>query len=481
MKEEINIVWLKRDLRLQDHAAIAAALKSAIPFALVYIHEPEFIDYPDSSERHLWFVRGSILDINRKLNSFDGKVNEFYGAAASVFEYIQERFTIRHVFSYCESGVRVTWDRDKQVAEFFQNAGVIWKEFQRDGVERGIKNRTGWDQRWFKMANSPILENDLSQAKLVKLNHNFTLPEKLEKDRMPSFQNPGETEAWRVLESFAENRGFNYHRHISKPTESRESCSRLSPYLAWGNISVKQAYQFVKNHENYSGNKRAFAGFLTRLKWRCHFIQKFEVECDYETTCVNRGYESLVREKDDVKIEAWKKGRTGYPMVDANMRALIETGWINFRMRAMLVSFFCHHLDQDWRYGAHYLARLFLDYEPGIHYTQFQMQAGTTGINTVRIYNPIKQGYDHDPEGVFIKKWVPELANVPVEFIHEPWKMTPMDKVWHGIEGLTYPNPIIDQAEAGRQARKKIWSHRKNALVKEERERILQTHTRNRR
>jgi deoxyribodipyrimidine photo-lyase len=220
-------------------------------------------------------------------------------------------------------------------------------------------------------------------------------------------------------------------------------------------------------------------GFLTRVKWRDHFIQKFEVECDYETRCVNAGYETLVKETNVAHITAWEQGKTGFPLIDACMRCLQTTGWINFRMRAMLVSFFCHHLYQDWRSGTYHLARLFLDYEPGIHYPQFQMQAGTTGVNTVRMYNPVKQSRDHDPAGVFIKTWVPELREVPVEHIHEPHLMSLDEQKGCGTYiGTHYPAPIISLESAARFAREAIWGHRKKDEVKKESKRIVETHAR---
>mmetsp|Transcript_689 Transcript_689/g.1652 ORF Transcript_689/g.1652 Transcript_689/m.1652 type:complete len:440 (+) Transcript_689:1358-2677(+) len=196
-------------------------------------------------------------------------------------------------------------------------------------------------------------------------------------------------------------------------------------------------------------------------------------------------YQHLRRQQgdwDETKYLAWQTGTTGYPFVDACMRCLIEHGWINFRMRAMLVSFATYNLWLDWKSIAPHLARVFLDYEPGIHYPQLQMQAGTTGINAMRVYNVTKQGKDQDPKGIFIRKYIPELRQVPDQYIHEPWKMSEALKRKHyqnktffpkpsseddaddynSDEFMSYTEPIVDERESAKIAKAKL-----NAVKKE--------------
>lgn len=483
-KTEINIVWLKRDIRSRDHLPLHLAEQDGLPYLIVFVFEPGMINYPDCSLRHLQFQYHSLKQLHDKLTRYGHEVKMFYSEVIPVFDLILDHFNIRKLFSYQESGIELTYTRDKQVRNYCQRKKIEWIQCQRDGIVRGIHNRVGWDRQWFQTMHSSQVENKFSVQHELPLPTKFEIPEvwKIKLEHYTDvFQPPGEDNAFRYLESFVKERGKNYSHHISKPSESRLGCMRISPYLSWGNISVRQAYQYVYGHLASSEFKKPLQNALTRLHWHCHFIQKFENECSYETKCVNKGFELLSHEHNDAFIQAWKQGATGIPLVDACMRCLMTTGWINFRMRAMLVSFLCFHLDQDWRSGVYHLAQLFLDYEPGIHYTQFQMQAGTTGVNTIRIYNPLKQAIDHDPQGKFIRTWIPELSKVPDEFIHEPHKMTQMEQKIYGVEmGADYPYPIVDLESAGKAAREKIWSHRKHEEVKRDGLRILEKHVRKR-
>ena len=480
LSQKINIVWLKRDLRTQDHAPMYFAEKANTPYLIIYIFDGVLLKHPDAGLRHQQFIYQSIQAMNTSLTPFNKSVIIFYGDSMDVFSFLNKKFKIDNIFSYQESGIEKSWQRDKSVSKFLKHKGIEWQEFQQNGVIRGLKNRKNWAKLWNGYMSQPLFHNQFVKRETIELIHPFKIPEKLKKQlkNYPKlFQAAGEKNAWRYLDSFLEDRGKNYQRHISRPTESRVSCSRMSPFISWGNLSIRQVFQYVNTHPNSQNHKRAFSAMLTRLHWHCHFTQKFEMECQYETRCINAGYELLKRVYNEEYIKAWKTATTGYPLIDACMRALDQTGWINFRMRALLVSFFTLNLDQDWRDGGYHLARIFLDYDPGIHYPQFQMQAGTTGINTIRLYNPIKNSIELDHMGCFVKKWLPELQNVPVEHIHEPWKMRPMEQSFCGVFiGKDYPQPIVDLQDSAKKARVKVWGHRKHPLVQKENKRILKIH-----
>ncbi len=425
----------------------------------------------------------SLTSLNRQLRRFGVRLSVAHESAQSVFSQLDKAYQIKAVFSHQEVGLQNTFERDRSMSRWFKQRQIPWTEFQNGAVIRGLKNRQSWDKDWKKAMRADLVNPDLEALKGITHDFDTTSLPKCWKTPNHNFQPGGEESAYQCLDHFYEQRGINYHRLISKPLASRESCSRLSPYLAWGNISLRSVYQRLLHERNRRGWRRATNALSSRLHWHCHFIQKFESECSMELKSVNAAYQQLpyrsVDADHDRLLKAWKQGCTGYPLIDACMRSLHETGYVNFRMRAMLVSFLTHHLNIHWRHGVAHLASLFLDFEPGIHYPQFQMQAGVTGINTIRIYNPTKQALEHDSEGTFISQWCPELAEIPMPLKAEPWLLTSLEQQMYGVQlGQHYPNPIVDLKQTYKQASDRLWSFRKRDDVKREAQRILARHVR---
>ncbi|MEL6923676.1 MAG: FAD-binding domain-containing protein [Bacteroidota bacterium] len=348
--------------------------------------------------------------------------------------------------------------------------GISYGEFPQNGIQRGKQNRIGWEdhleQQYFigateKIELTQLKTVQLPDALLQRLSHN-ELPTTITTYRYP-FQRGGETYAWQYFKSFLQQRYKNYSRSLSKPDRSRKSCSRLSPYLAFGCISSREVYQNISVVGEAITSDWNIKNFRSRLWWRSHYLQKLESWWRVEMQPINPAFNKLDRQIGGPLFEAWAEGRTGFPMVDASMRCLQATGWINFRMRAMLVTFASFALWLDWRPVAAHLARLFLDYDPGIHYPQIQMQAGLTGYHTLRIFNPTVQVREHDANGNFILQWLPELSQIPKPHLAEPWKMTSMEQTFYEFEiGKDYPAPIVDYDKAVAANKDRYWAIRQN-------------------
>lgn len=469
----LHIVWFKRDLRVHDHAALARAAEQAseaggavLP---LYVVEPELWAEPDYAGRHYAFLRESLDDLRRELARLGQPLVVRIGSVVQLLARLNHRHRIAALYAHEETGNAWTYRRDRAVAAWCRAHGVPWHELRQNGVIRGLRQRDGWARRWegfMRRAPAPAPSGlrpipEIAPG-LLPSAHDLGLAD----DPCPQRQRGGRAAAIERLESFLEERGAGYRAAMASPIAGFDACSRISPHLALGVLSTREAAHALARRRTQlaagSGEVRGWAGslrsFSARLHWRCHFMQKLESEPCLEYRNLHRAYDGLrPKEPDTVRLAAWTRGETGLPFVDATMRALIATGWMNFRMRAMLMAVASHHLWLDWRAPGEVLARRFTDYEPGIHWPQVQMQSGTTGINTVRIYNPVKQGYDQDPQGVFIRRWLPELAAVPDRFIHEPWR-------WEGagsLLGRAYPEPVIDHLEAARHARERVWAVRR--------------------
>ncbi len=471
------LVWFKRDLRVADHPALAlaAGMGSVLP---LYIVEPEYWALPDTSARQWAFAEDCLTDLRTALAALGAPLVVRVGDAVGVLAGLCRAHRISRIISHEETGNLWTFARDRRVRAWTRDAGIDWVELPQSGVVRRLKGRDGWaGQRDGFMARPtekvPALTGVpgtepgvIPTARMLRLAD----------DRCPHRQAGGRVRGLAALDGFLTARGQPYRAAMSSPLTAERACSRLSPHLALGSLSVREVVQATaaRQAERPGGGwGGSLSSFQSRLAWRDHFMQKLESQPDIETRCLHRATEGLrPREADVQRLAAWTGGETGLPFVDACMRYLTATGWLNFRMRSMVMAVASYHLWLDWRATGPVLARLFTDYEPGIHWPQVQMQSGTTGINTIRIYNPVKQGLDQDPSGSFTRRWVPELAQVPDSFLQEPWK-------WPGAAGLLgrrYPEPLVDVAAAARTARDTVWGLRRNAGFAREAARVAKAH-----
>ena len=489
-----RVVWFKRDLRVHDHAPLHAAAQQG-PVLCLYLIEPSLWRQPDAATQHYHFIRESLVTLDRQLQALGSQLHVAVGEAVEVLAALHAHAPFAALHAHEETGNALTYDRDRAVARWCRNQGVAWREWPQFGVVRGLRDRNHWSAHWEQHMRQPIgrmpdrlrppAGAGLAPGVVPLVQATWPTPASLGLDPFepPRRQRGGRDRAEAVLHDFWHDRCARYRGGISSPLSAPDACSRLSPYLAYGCLSLREVVQGTRAQLQHTDpalrrHRMGLQAFMSRLYWHCHFIQKLESEPELEWRNLHRGYDGL-REHDHnpAHWQALMDGRTGWPMVDACVAMLRETGWLNFRMRAMLVSVAAYPLWLHWREVGLWLARQFLDYEPGIHWSQLQMQSGTTGINTTRVYNPIKQAHDHDPQGRFVRRWLPAMRRVPDTWLFEPWHMPDDVQRRCGLQpGQDLPVPLVDLDSATRRAKERVYALRRDPQVRAAKAEVVQRH-----
>ena len=477
----VQVVWFKRDLRTTDHRPLVEAA-AAGPVLPLYIAEPDYWALPDTSRRQWSAIQTALRELADRLTQLGAPLIIRTGSVVDCLTRIHRAVGITRLLAHQETGNAWTYARDRQVHQFCRTNGIPFIEYPQFGVIRGLTNRDDWGRGHAAFLNMPPIGEPqrLTPATTVPPGPLPTAGDlHLPPDGCANPQSGGRSQALDRLDRFFAGAGADYRRAMSSPLTGAGSCSRLSVPLATGAVSIREV--LARTHAERAALSEippgerpvpltAVDSLISRLHWHCHFIQKLESQPDMEVRSLHAAHEAARTPGAPAILEAWAAGRTGFPFLDACMRSLIATGWLNFRMRAMLQAFATYQLSLDWHASATVLARLFTDYEPGIHWPQAQMQAGQTGINTPRIYNPVKQGLDQDPHGIFTRTWVPELAAVPLAFLQTPWLSEP------GSQPAGYPTPIVDLTQSVRLARERLTRIRHQPGYRSEAERIYIRH-----
>jgi deoxyribodipyrimidine photo-lyase len=469
----LQAVWFKRDLRVEDHTALARAV-AAGPVLCVYAVELEHWQQPCTSNRQWQFVRDCLLSLDEQLTALGTEIEIHVAPVVEMLDALHRRLGSFTLHSHQETGGLWTYARDRAVAAWCRSHSVLWHEYPQDGVVRPVSRRgRRFKEHWDAWVMAPLarLPTEPSWLKPARDQTVSLLPTDVKFDPLPceDRQTGGLRPARALLDSFLDGRGQGYGAHMSAPLTAEQGCSRLSPHIAHGSLSLRQIAQTALNAREAAPRAywhRQLGSYVTRLWWHCYALQVLENQPNMERQALVPEMEHLLRPMDRARFDAWRFGRTGWPMVDACMRFLHHQGWLNFRMRAMLVTIATHTLSLPWRPVADWLAQLFVDFEPGIHYTQIQMHSSMAASPVLRLYNPVTQARELDPHGQFVRRWVPELQGVPDDWITMPWAMPATARERCGLVGTAdYPAPLVDFEQVHRSVKAEITALRSSLCL----------------
>ena len=490
-KNKLGIWLMKRDFRLFDNTALTKAFEECEQVLAVFCMEPLLYTHAEFSHFHYDAIRTATEYLNKQIVQKGGQVLYIHRNIPDALEYLHKRVPFEAIYAHEETGLAHTYERDKQMIGWCKNTNVDLYEFPNNGVKRVLADRDArmdfWNeqvrnadmlpvpmQNWYKKGKVDALSGryfftDLSDGPAHK---KFNLPAK-------GYQKCSEALGLHTLRDFLDKRGLRYRGGISSMNTATQFGSRLSIHLAWGTVSLRTVYKSLKTKQaeledelksqlpydrerDIKKHLVSLRAFKARLYWHSHFIQRLEDEPDLEYRMINPAFEIVKYvkgKKAKERVRRWLTGTTGYPMIDASMRCFVQTGFLNFRSRAMITSFASVGLELDWRDYVNEMAALMADYVPGIHIPQVQMQSGVTGINTIRVYSPHKQIKDKDPDCVFIKKWIPELA-----------KYSPKEIIAHSegkVELESYCKRVVDFKVTSKNIKDQLYAIKKDLKTQE--------------
>lgn len=449
----VAIVWFRNDLRLADHLALDAAIKTGKPVLPLFI-------YDDTGSRALgaaskWWLHHSLISLRKSLNFIGADLILQQGNTLEVLKNIATKFPISHIFwhrRYDQEEVQL----DTKVKNHFKELNITCRSFNGSLLfePHTIQNKEGKPFKVFSAFWKHCLSQSSPQQPIPAPTH-LSFNEKFKKfsDTLDSLElspklgwvqglektwMPGEKNAQKSLEIFLDNALKNYKVNRDYPTKKT---SRLSPYIRWGEISIRQVWHAVHSDffEVHGADSECF---LSELGWREFAYHTLFYNSDLAVRALNKRFEEFPWEYDQPLFDAWKKGLTGYPIVDAGMRELWTTGYMHNRVRMITASFLVKHLLQPWQKGEQWFWDTLVDADPASNPFNWQWVAGcgADAAPYFRIFNPTLQGKKFDPNGEYIKQWIPELRSVPNDFIHTPWL--------YKNKPSSYPDILVDHQKA---------------------------------
>lgn len=446
------VVWFRRDLRLSDHPALAAAVAEGARIVPLFVFSPYLLTHPETGSGRVQFMLGCLESLRNNLRVLGSRLICRWGEQAEVVPDFAREVGATAVYWNADSERAWRTATDCQVVSALQERSIEARCFEVEALlpaggpeSYALKH---FSPHWYGALSLPTAPRPTELPAVDERIEDAPLRTLADLGLPPSDQQvlvAGEREAHRLLSAFVATKARHYLKSLSVAVAATESTSRLGLHLKFGTISVRQVYQRVQSRIGQvdSYQKRNLEGFISRLFWRDHFGQKLRNLPRCESESYLQAFDEVNWSTRTDHYQAWCNGQTGYPLVDASMRCLNRTGWLPFRLRALCATFHCIDLLLPWQGGALHFMQKLMDADVAIDHWQWQSHAGVSnrGRQWFRVYNPIAGVEKIDPKGEFIRQWVPELEGVSAAHLGAPWR--------HEVE---YLPPIVEHEEARRRA-----------------------------